>query len=69
MFRGGRGAGSFAECDLTERKARKRFEELKQDARCGWAELVAEDEDEGGYMEVIDEHEQIRLAQIISTLV
>lgn len=47
------GSSYIAECDLTEKKARKRFKELKQNAICEWVELVAEDEWEGEYMEVI----------------
>lgn len=68
MYKNGQGKHYQAECDLTEAKARKRFEELKQDGKCGWVELVAEDEEEGGYMNVIEQYEKIRLAQIMSTL-
>lgn len=39
-----------AKCDLTERQARKLFNELKEDGLCEWAELVGEDDDD--YMEI-----------------
>ena len=68
MYKDGHGTGSVAECDLTPKKARKRFEELKTAGKCGWCELVAEDDDEGGYMEIIEDHEKIRFAQIISSI-
>lgn len=45
-----------AECDLTEKKARKRISDLKQDSRCLWAELVGEDDD--NYMEILDQFDQ-----------
>lgn len=41
-----------AECDLTEKQARKRFEELKLSDTCLWAELVGEDDD--NYMDILD---------------
>ena len=69
MYKRGLGAGCIAECDLTQKKAHKRYEELKSNAKCGWVELVAEDDDEGGYMNIIESYEQIRLAKIVSTLV
>lgn len=68
MYEGGRGTGCVAECDLSPKQARKRFYELKTIAKCGWCELVAEDDAEGEYMEIIDSHEQIKLAQMISTI-
>ena len=68
IYKAGYGTGRYAECDLSEKKARALYEKLKQNAKCGWVELVAEDEDEGDYMEIIESHEHIRLAKIISTL-
>ena len=50
MYKGGIGSGVEVECDLTPKKARKKFAELKHVMKCGWAELVAEDDNEGGYM-------------------
>lgn len=69
MYKNGQPAGAVAECDLAPKKARERFEELKTNAKCGWVELVAEEEEEGGYMEIIDSHDNVRLARIISTLI
>ena len=57
-------AGRFgyeAKCDLTERQARKLFNELKKDGLCEWAELVGEDDD--NYMEIIDQYDNIRNAR------
>ncbi len=65
----GHGSGSVAECDLTEKQARGRFEELKHDALCGWAELVAEDDHEGGYMNIIASFDNIRMASMLSTII
>lgn len=46
-----------ADCDLTPKQARKRFDELKNERYCEWAELVVEDDydDDDMYMEIIDE--------------
>lgn len=56
----GRG-GYQAECDLTEKKAKKRFEELKKDGLCEWVELVGEDD--GDYMKVLDYYDKTELAR------
>lgn len=69
MYKDGKPAGVVAECDLAPKKARERFEDLKTNAKCGWVELVAEEEEEGGYMEVIDEYDNTRLARIVSGLI
>lgn len=69
MYKNGQPAGAVAECDLTPKKARERFEKLKTNAKCGWVELVAEEDDEGGYMEVIDQYDNTRLARIVSGLI
>ena len=45
-----------AECDLTEKQAKRIFSDLKQDSLCLWAELVGEDED--NYMEILDQFDQ-----------
>ena len=66
MYRNGVGTGWVAECDLTERQARKRFNELKRDGVCGWVELVGEDDDD--YMEILDSHCRIREAQMLSRM-
>lgn len=44
-----------AECDLTEKAARKRYEECKKNPFCLWAELVGEEDD--NYMDVIESFE------------
>ena len=69
MYSGGREGATICECDLTPKEARARFNDLKTNAKCGWCELVAEDEDEGGYMEIIDSYENIPLARTISQLI
>ncbi len=51
----GNGPYINCECDLTKRKARNLFNKLKENRLCVWAELVIEDEEEGGeYLEIID---------------
>lgn len=51
----GNGPHINCECDLTPRKARNLFNKLKENYLCIWAELVIEDEEEGGeYLEIID---------------
>lgn len=58
--------GSEAKCDLTERQARKLFNELKADGLCEWAELVGEDDDD--YMEVIEMFDHTEQARIIKAM-
>lgn len=67
MYKNGFGLGYQAKCDLTEKQAKKLFNELKENAVCGWAELVSEEEN--NYMEVIEEFEKIKLAKKISKLI
>lgn len=55
------------ECDLTEKKAKRRFEELKETGLCEWAELVGEDED--NYMEILDSFDHIKLARMIKSII
>lgn len=50
-------------CDLTEKKARRIFEELKTDLLCSWAELVGEDDED--YMEVLDSFDNEQRAAIL----
>ena len=69
IYKDGHGTETITECDLIPKKARKLFEDLKTNAKCGWCELVAEDEEEGGYMKIIDSHDNVRLARMISTLI
>ena len=69
MYKNGLGIGSVAECDLTPKQANKRYDELSTNAHCGWVELVAEEEDEGEYMAILKQHDQIRLARMISSIV
>lgn len=47
---------SVAECDLTDKEANKRFNELKKNQRCVWVELVGEDDH--NYMEIIKSFDQ-----------
>jgi hypothetical protein len=68
MYKGGFGLGYVAECDLTPKQANKRYNELKTNARCGWVELVAEEEDEGEHMEILQQHDQIKLARAVSSI-
>ena len=55
------GATSFpayqAECDLTDANAHKLFKRLKENQYCCWGELVAEEPEEGGYMNILDSFE------------
>lgn len=44
-----------AECDLTEKGARERYEECKKNCFCLWAELVGEEDD--NYIVVIESYE------------
>ena len=61
IYRNGRGTGDRVECDLEDKKARARFAELKKYWRCGWVELVGEEEE--NYMEVIESFERIQETQ------
>ena len=56
----------IAECDLTEKKAKKRFEELKQAGTCMWVELVGEEDD--NYMEVLDYYDKTETAKMIASI-
>lgn len=61
------GAGSYvAECDLSEKEAKKRFESLKRDALCEWGELIGEEDE--NYMEVLEDFDHTRLARIMKSL-
>lgn len=61
------GHSSCAECDLSEKKARARYEELKTNVLCEWAELVGEDDED--YMEVLEDFDHTNLARIMKSLV
>lgn len=65
-YRNGESTGIQCECDLSKRKAKKLFKDLKSNLLCGWAELVGEYEDEGGYMEIIDSFDNTSRAVSIS---
>ena len=52
-----------AECDMTEKSARKLFEELKEKSLCEWAELVGEEDE--NYMDVLDSFDHISLARSV----
>lgn len=45
-----------AECDLKPKKAREMFDDLKTNLKVEWIELVSEEDEEGGYMEIIEDH-------------
>lgn len=55
-----------AECDLTEKQARKRYEELKTNALCEWGELVGEEDDD--YMEILEDFDHIKLARMMKSI-
>lgn len=56
-----------AVCDLSEKKARNLFAELKSNALCEWGELVGEDDN--NYMEILDEFDHIKLARIMRAII
>ena len=55
-----------AECDLTEKRARKRFKQLQEAGTCMWVELVGEDEDD--YMEILDSFDKTKTAKMIASV-
>lgn len=59
----------MAECDLSTKQAQTRYDNLKGNALCGWVELVAEDDCEGGYMETLKKHENTKGAMLLSTII
>lgn len=61
------GEASQTQCDMTEKAARKKFEKLKTDALCEWAELIGEDDD--NYMEVLEDFDQTKLANIMKSII
>lgn len=69
MYSCGYGTGCKVLCDLTPKKANRMFERLKENAVCGWCELVAEEEHEGEYMQLLKSFERIRTAKVISLYV
>lgn len=60
-------ASYHAECDLPDRQAHKRFNELKEDGLCEWVELVGEDEED--YMEVLDCYDKTKTARMIASII
>ena len=60
------GQSSCARCDMSEKAARKFFEELAHNGRCEWAELVGEDDDD--YMEVLGSFDHIKLARVLAEI-
>lgn len=69
IFKNGKPTGTQVECDMTERKARSLYNKLKEDGCCGWGELVAEEDEEGGYMEIIDSFDHWQLAKAASEFI
>lgn len=53
-----------AECDLSDRQAKKRFLQLKADGLCEWVELVGEDEE--NYMDILDAHDKTKEAILMA---
>lgn len=66
LYRNGQGTGNIVECDLTKRQAKKKFKELKNDVRCGWAELVGEEDD--NYMDILDSFDHVSTARELTRL-
>jgi hypothetical protein len=54
-------------CDMSEKKARTFYENLKSNALCEWAELVGEEDD--NYMEILEDYENIKLARMIKSII
>lgn len=50
-----------AECDLTNKEAKKKFEALKKNALCEWAELVGEEDE--NYMEILKYFDHTEMAR------
>lgn len=56
-----------AECDLSDKQAKKIFKDLQNNPLCLWSELVGEDDD--NYMDVIDSYDgDLNLAKNVSML-
>lgn len=55
-----------AECDLSDRKAKNRFKELKEHGLCEWVELVGEDDD--NYMEILESYDKTKTARMIAMI-
>ena len=68
MYKNGLGQGYQAKCDMTEKKAKKLFATLSNNLRCGWAELIAEEDYEGEYMSVIESFDHIEVAKSLTSL-
>lgn len=68
LYKSGRGQGVKVECDLSKRKAKKLYKELSKNIICGWAELVAEDPNDGEYMEILKSFDNINRAIAFSKL-
>lgn len=66
LYRNGQGTGDIVKCDLTDRYAKKLFKELKNDVRCGYAELVGEEEE--NYMEILDSFDHVSTARELTRL-
>ena len=57
-----------AVCDMTEKQAVRLFESLKDEPLCMWAEMVAEDEDEGEYMDVLESFDHDKRAKMFASV-
>ena len=55
-----------AECDLSEKEAKKLYNKLKENTLCKWAELVGEDDN--NYMEVLESFDHTLLANTVYDL-
>ena len=68
LYKSGYGQGVKVECDLSKRQAKKLYKELSKNVICGWAELVAEEPNEGEYMEIVHSFDNINRAIAYSKL-
>ena len=60
------GSGYQAKCDMSDKKARKFFDELSRKGLCEWAELVGEDDD--NYMEILDSFDHTKIARAFAEI-
>ena len=51
MYKSGFPLAIECKCDMTNKQAEKFYKDLSENVRCGWAEMVGEDDD--NYMDVI----------------
>ena len=59
-------SGWSAECDLPLKKAKQRYNELKENGWCMWCELIGEEEE--NYMDVLESFDKSKEAQMIALI-